>query len=837
MRHRSIGLRVGLLIAVPALSLVVLYAFVASLTLSNALTQTRSTAVRNDLGNPIGIFQLEVAAERGLAVLSLATPRSQQIASELRNQEAATSKSLAQLRAAFSSPAVTAGASSGELAAMRTVVSQGAELSRIRSAVAAGTIGMRTALADYDSIIQSAYVVLDRVFYNEASVQQVTQAIDLVNLDRARQLTLAEGDLLAGDMATGKFPAADRITIASLAATRQQLMTSSLADLQASYRADIDRYVTAPVRSAIATAEATVLNTPWHSGAAPANVLDASKAFTTYPTALEPGLLAAAGGLQRAAQRQGNAVLLQLILAGGLGLIALIATVLLSLVLGRGLVRQLRDLRGSALTLAHSTLPSIVERLRSGEAVDLDQYAPTLFPTSNEIEQVGQAVTVLQHAAVRSAADEALLRRGISDVFRNLAGRSQSLLHRQLTLIDVMERRATDPDELENLFRIDHLTTRMRRHAEGLIILSGDTPARGWRRPVPLVDVLRAAVAEVEDYTRVRVQCRTTGAVTGHAVADIVHLLAELAENATVFSPPNTPVRMQGDSVGQGFVIEIEDRGLGISRTRLEEINARLANPPQFDLSGSDRLGLFIASQLARRHDITVTLRPSVYGGTTAIVHIPAVLVADEDAIMPDRVRPGGLQDAHQLGRASGRHSALTAVAASNGHGSSGFNFGRVTQSGNGARDAETVSQTAVSETAVNETAVSAAAVNETPVSETPVSDAAAEASLPTATELTELGLPRRVRQASIAPQLRDAAGSAAEPGPPGGFELPRRSAPAAGSPAAAVTRPAEPSPEAARAMMSAFQRGWQRGRADPVPEAAQPAAEETGGTGDHDDD
>ena len=180
-----------------------------------------------------------------------------------------------------------------------------------------------------------------------------------------------------------------------------------------------------------------------------------------------------------------------------------------------------------------------------------------------------------------------------------------------------MERRATEPEELEDLFRIDHLTTRMRRHAEGLIILSGEAPARGWRQPVPLVDVLRAAVAEVEDYTRIRFVPDRGGSRRARGRRRI-HLIAELAENATVFSPPNTPVRIQGDVVGNGFAIEIEDRGLGISAARLEEINADLASPPQFDLSDSDRLGLFIAGQLAQRHDITITLRPSVYGGTTA---------------------------------------------------------------------------------------------------------------------------------------------------------------------------------------------------------------------------
>ena len=174
--------------------------------------------------------------------------------------------------------------------------------------------------------------------------------------------------------------------------------------------------------------------------------------------------------------------------------------------------------------------------------MDVPADAPALPSSSVEIAQVEEAFSAVQRTAVEAAVGQARLRQGISDIFRNLARRSQSLLHRQLTLLDGMERRTNDPDELEDLFRIDHLTTRMRRHAESLIILSGDAPARGWRRPVPFVDVLRAAVAEVEDYTRIKVTADTGAALSGPAVADVIHMIAELAENAVTFSPPNTPV-------------------------------------------------------------------------------------------------------------------------------------------------------------------------------------------------------------------------------------------------------------------------------------------------------
>ena len=238
--------------------------------------------------------------------------------------------------------------------------------------------------------------------------------------------------------------------------------------------------------------------------------------------------------------------------------------------------------------------------------------------------------------------DEAKLRRGLNDVFRSLARRSQSLLHRQLTLLDQMERRARDPEALDDLFRLDHLTTRMRRHAEGLVILAGAAPSRAWSSPVRMVDVMRGAIAEVEDYARVSVATRSQAALAGSAVADVIHLLAELVENATTLSPPYTSVRVSGDAVASGFVIEVEDRGLGMSPQRLGELNERLASPPEFNPSDSEQLGLFVVSQLAKRHGIRVTLKASPYGGTSAVVLIPAHLVVTEEAFRagsPGRAR------------------------------------------------------------------------------------------------------------------------------------------------------------------------------------------------------
>ena len=247
----------------------------------------------------------------------------------------------------------------------------------------------------------------------------------------------------------------------------------------------------------------------------------------------------------------------------------------------------------------------------------------------------------MQAAAVTAAVDQAKLRKGVNQVFLNISMRNQSLLHRQLGMLDSMERRTSEPEALADLFRIDHLTTRMRRHAEGLIILSGSVPGRGWRDPVPVIDVLRAAVAEVEDYVRVDVNSESDDLVAGSAVSDVIHLIAELVENATVFSPPNTRIEVRAERVGTGLVAEVEDRGLGLSAEELADINRRLASSQEFDLAHSDQLGLFVVSQLAARHDIEVSLRRSVYGGTTAVVLLPfGVIVREEEAPSGPR-RPG----------------------------------------------------------------------------------------------------------------------------------------------------------------------------------------------------
>jgi signal transduction histidine kinase len=328
-------------------------------------------------------------------------------------------------------------------------------------------------------------------------------------------------------------------------------------------------------------------------------------------------------------------------LAAGIGLLLLSLLVFLIVTrMSNRLIRRLRRLRSETLEVAGQRLPMIVERLNKGEQVDLERELPALDHGRDEIGQVADAFNQAQRTAVVAAVKEAEIRAGTSKVFLNIAHRSQIVAHRQLKLLDQAERSQEDPDQLSLLFQLDHLTTRSRRNAENLIILGGGQPGRRWRNPVPLLDVVRSAVGEAETYTGISIERIPEAWLNGAAVADIIHLLAELVDNATSFSPPSARVEVRGNVAGRGIVIEIEDQGLGIEPDQLEELNQMLSTPPDFGvmaLSDEPRLGLFVVTQLAIRHGVRVTLTESrSYGGIRAVVLIPVALLTPIESLSPE---------------------------------------------------------------------------------------------------------------------------------------------------------------------------------------------------------
>ncbi|HEV2778355.1 MAG TPA: ATP-binding protein [Actinophytocola sp.] len=311
---------------------------------------------------------------------------------------------------------------------------------------------------------------------------------------------------------------------------------------------------------------------------------------------------------------------------------ALLAALAIALIVARSLLAPVRVLRSAALRAAHHRLPETVERVRLGERVDWRTIEPVPVRTEEEIGQLARAFDDMHQQAVRLAGEQAELRRQVSEMFTTLSRRSQSLVELQLEVIETLESDEQDPKRLEGLFRLDHLATRLRRNGENLQVLAGGTPARRGQGPVTVVELLRAATSEVNDYTRISLGHAPNGSVRGSAAADVVHILAELLENATRYSSPERKVVLTADRGSDGgLLIEVVDAGLGMAPDDLAAANQRLAASDDVGPETTRRMGLFVVSRLAARHGVTVRLRPTYEGakqsGITASVHVPATLV------------------------------------------------------------------------------------------------------------------------------------------------------------------------------------------------------------------
>ncbi|MDQ1035960.1 signal transduction histidine kinase [Streptomyces sp. V3I8] len=313
-------------------------------------------------------------------------------------------------------------------------------------------------------------------------------------------------------------------------------------------------------------------------------------------------------------------------ITGAAVVVALLAAFILAGMVARQMSRAMRQLRNAAFGVAEQRLPMLVDQLSRTDPGRVDtRVQPIPITTTDEIGEVARAFDQVHREAVRLAAEQALLRGNINAIFTNLSRRNQSLIEGQLTLITDLENNEADPDQLESLFRLDHLATRMRRNGENLLVLAGEEPGRRWDQPVPLVDVLRAASSEVEQYERVELSGVPEAEIHGRAVTDLVHLLAELLENATTFSSPQTKVRVTATRLPDGrIMVEIHDKGIGLTAEDFADINHKLANPPTVDAAISQRMGLFVVGRLSERHGIRVQLRPSgEQAGTTSLVMLP----------------------------------------------------------------------------------------------------------------------------------------------------------------------------------------------------------------------
>lgn len=319
-------------------------------------------------------------------------------------------------------------------------------------------------------------------------------------------------------------------------------------------------------------------------------------------------------------------------------LVVLCAAAGASLIVGRSIVRSLRALRNQALQVAQSDLPEALERLRNVPAeIPEITVPPAAVQSMDEVGEVAEAFVAVHRSAISVAREQAAMRRNVNAMFINLARRSQVLVERQLEILDELKREASSHQQMEKLLKVDRLAARLRRNDENLLVLAGSEATRRWVRPVGLPAIMLAAIAEIEQYSRVQYEAPEQPHVVGHAVGDLVHLLAELLENAIAFSPPYTTVRMTARvEPGSGVIIEVADEGLGVTEETLAELNAVLANPPAADVATAERMGLVVVSHLAARHGIRVRLH-TASRGVIAVVEVPKSLIVTEPSSASER--------------------------------------------------------------------------------------------------------------------------------------------------------------------------------------------------------
>jgi len=605
LRPRSVRAKIVALLMLPVVSLMALWGFAAVTTASSIGDAERGKAVNAELLAPVGEFVTAVQAERTSA----------QRGAAYRDAQGITDKAAARVLDGLNSAGSDAGLLNSALPARLDALK--ADIGTLKSL----RVNATSSYGGYSAIVRHGFAVTGALT-DAARSADASDARVLLELGRAREAVAQEQALLAD----GKLTRPEYAAFVGAVAIQRELLEPAVADLRSGHRAEYRRVLDGDRYARVRAVEDQV------RGAGPG----AAVSLTGWDDAVGQvlsGLRAAEADAGVGATAESDPFGWDTLGASGiavvLGLVGVLLSLLVSVLVGRGLILELLDLRDSALEVAGRRLPQAMRRLHAGQGVDIDVEAPMRRLAGDELAQVGTALTAVQRAALKAAAERAELLSGISGVYVSLARRSQVLLHRQLDLLSSMERRQPDPAELRDLYRVDYLATRMRRHSESLLILSGIAPGRSWREPIPLTDVLRAAVAEIENTDRVQIWAVPRVSVAGGSVADVIHLLAELVENAASFSPPSTQVQLRAARLREGILIEIEDSGFGMNEDALLEANNKIRSD-KVDLLDAKQIGLFVVNRLRERQGLQAELRPSPTGGVTAAVFVPEGLVRDD---------------------------------------------------------------------------------------------------------------------------------------------------------------------------------------------------------------
>ncbi|NUT27546.1 MAG: sensor histidine kinase [Streptomyces sp.] len=642
LRPRSVRAKIVALLMLPIVSLMALWGFAAVTTASSIGDTERAKDVNAELLAPVGDFVTALQAERTAAMRHAAAPdafakarkATDRAAAALRNGINASSSDAGLLDAGLPSRIERLEADTGRLARLRT------------DAVAKKAGAAPAAYTAYSAIVEHAFAVTGALT-GERGTDAASEARVVLELARAREALAREQALLGAAEVRGTLGKGEYALFVGAVATRRELLEPAVADLKAAHRAAYDEVLDGEQYARVRAVEDKA-----RGGGAGAVTAGSLAGWDTAVTGVLKELTEAetAAGVGATAQADpfGWGTLGASGVAVVLGLVGVLLSLLVSVLVGRGLIVELLDLRNSALEVAGRRLPQAMRRLHAGHGLDIDAEAPMRRLAGDELAQVGTALTAVQRAALKAASERAELLSGISGVYVSLARRSQVLLHRQLDLLEGMQRRQQDPSELQDLYRVDYLATRMRRHSESLLILSGIAPGRGWRDPIALADVLRAAVAEIESAQRVQIWAVPRVSLVGGSVADVIHLLAELVENATAFSPPSTKVQLRAARMREGLLIEVEDSGFGMNEAALAEANSKIQSE-KVDLLDAKQIGLFVVNRLRERQGLRVELRSSPSGGVTAAVLVPESLLRDETPAGEQAVRGRGLAPAAAL--------------------------------------------------------------------------------------------------------------------------------------------------------------------------------------------
>ncbi|MET0134396.1 MAG: nitrate- and nitrite sensing domain-containing protein [Kibdelosporangium sp.] len=611
---------------IPSTALLVTGASVAGYLISEGLEARDFSGYLGQAIDPLVEFESVVQKERTISLRALGgdsdAAAGLQAQRDTTNAVLAKIAGLAEVVQNLNPDAVSqSNAAFTELSALLQKVRQGVD---VRQASVADVDGFYTGLA---GVVITGLEGSARTTPDAATAAEETTAVDLfwVTDQHSRAFGLA-----AGGVARGVLSVPDRLLVAQLSGAYRNQLTALTSRLTDPEKARYDRLVASGAWKTAIVAEDAL---------AQRGKLDVPLAdWIAAEEQVSAELLGLWGDhfrhAESLAEDAANELLTQAIIAGSLVLVLSVVAFLIAVRLANALVRRLRRLRTNTLELADKRLPAMVQRIADGHEVDVDAELTRVDHGTDEIGQVAEAFETAQRTAVAAAAAEAKTRGGFNKVFLDIAHRSQIVVHRQLEVLDVAESKQSDPEHLELLFQLDHLATHARRNAENLLILGGGQPGRKWHTPVKLEDIVRSAISETEDFVRVSAVRLPDVKVLGAVVADLIHLLAELVDNATSFSPPDAPVTVRGNIVGKGVVVEVEDQGLGIGFEERDRLNETLRNPPDFQamaLSGQRHLGLFVTGQLAKRHNIAVNLQESAYGGIKAIVLVPLSATQIED--------------------------------------------------------------------------------------------------------------------------------------------------------------------------------------------------------------